>query len=267
MQLTAGDKTTKELCVAASDMGQELRDEQRLLAAREKFLLCAQENCPTLVRQACIGWINDLQPRIPSIALRALTESGADYYNVRVNMDNRPFLSQLNGKQNELDPGQHQLLFEAYGFEPVQLSILVQESEQNRLVEVKLRKANSGLKVTKAANTTNTMKSQVSERQFPIAAAAVGCLGAVGIGTFAILGYQAKQEINSLRRDCAPHCSSEEVNSAQRKAIIANVSLGIGVAAAAAATWMWFREPSSNLTAAIVPINSGGVSVSVNQQF
>ena len=51
--ISAHAEDTKRVCIAASTLGQTLRDEGKLVDAREQLLRCSREDCPGVVKAYC----------------------------------------------------------------------------------------------------------------------------------------------------------------------------------------------------------------------
>ena len=69
-----------------------------------------------------------------------------------------------------------------------------------------------------------------------------GAVGAAGLTSFGFFGWRAWWERDDLRERCAPNCSTSDVESAKRKALIADVSLGVAVVGLAGATYFVVRN-------------------------
>ena len=61
---------TKAECVAASEKAQQLRDDRKLIEARDQFLACARDACPAAVKKDCADQIADVNKRTPSVVVR-----------------------------------------------------------------------------------------------------------------------------------------------------------------------------------------------------
>jgi hypothetical protein len=121
-------------CVVASDQGQQLRDDGKLAAARERFVVCARDACPALVRTACQKWLSQVTAEQPTVIIGLRDAAGHDIIDSRVFIDGVLALSKLDGSPLRLDPGPHVFRFEATGFLPVEQSILARQAETNRVI-------------------------------------------------------------------------------------------------------------------------------------
>ena len=95
----------KEACLAASVEGQQSRAAGKLVEAKEKFLVCAREVCPPIVRQDCSTWNDEVAKVIPTVSIGVKDAQGHDLFDVRVSVDGRVVTEHLDGKSFPIDPG------------------------------------------------------------------------------------------------------------------------------------------------------------------
>src|SRR4051794_33678226 len=80
--VAAGDaKAETKACLAASDQAQQLKDERKLVKAREQALACSKDSCPGPVRKDCLQWLQTIDASLPSIVINA-RDGGKDITNV-----------------------------------------------------------------------------------------------------------------------------------------------------------------------------------------
>jgi hypothetical protein len=125
-----------DACLGAFSDAQRLRREGSLRAARQALIQCSQPTCPELIVSRCTPWLRDVGDAIPSIVPLAKDRLGRDMVNVRVVVDGAPFSEVLDGRPIELDPGAHQILFEAAGQPPVAVDVVLAQGQKSRVVEV-----------------------------------------------------------------------------------------------------------------------------------
>jgi hypothetical protein len=246
-----------DACIQASDEGQVLRDQGRLLAARARFFACSREACPRIVRADCTAWLADADARIPTVVLGAQDVDGHDLAGVKVTLDGAPLADRLDGRAVPVDPGQHAFVFEHVspaGRRSVALSALLREGELRRLLTARfpgpVPREEPRLRLTRGA----------------VAAAAVlGGVAVTGGVLFAYLAATAKSDADHLRATCAPGCNPADVNAIRTRLIGANVLVGVGIASAAAgvAVLLWGpREKADAASVALVP-RAGSLAVRV----
>jgi len=215
-------------CVAASDLGQKLRDDGHLVASRAQFATCAQESCPTPVRGDCVRWLEDVDRRLPTIVIAA-TAGGRDTSDVRVSIDGALVKSRLDGGAIPLDPGEHRIRYEHAGDPPVQDTFVLREGEKDRALRVRF-----------GASPEAKILAPVPARPPVLGYAMVG-VAAAGLVSFAVLaiaGYSTIQVCKSEPNCDVPSHSSQTAT----EFAFADVSLGIGLVAAGIATWAFLHH-------------------------
>jgi hypothetical protein len=231
-------------CVEAAHAGQRLRDDGKLGSAREAFLRCAVASCPELVRDSCERWAREIEPRVPDVVLAARDRAGHDLYEVKVTIDGKALVPRLDGRAVLVDPGPHELVFEARGFAPKREFFVAREGEKLRTLVVELDAERSAPPAAPpaapapiVAPSTGAPAAGASTTSGPplvpvIAAASAMAIGAAG---FAIFGLSGQSDRDRLESTCAPTrtCSEDDVSDARTKLIVADVSLLVGVAGAA----------------------------------
>jgi hypothetical protein len=56
-------------CFDAATEGQSLRDANRLVEARERFRVCAQDECPSSMKGDCATWLAEVERSLPGIVV------------------------------------------------------------------------------------------------------------------------------------------------------------------------------------------------------
>lgn len=57
----------KQACIAGYEATQKLKKDGKLSEARKQALVCAQDGCPSALRDECAGWAVELEKAMPSI--------------------------------------------------------------------------------------------------------------------------------------------------------------------------------------------------------
>jgi hypothetical protein len=253
---------TKQVCVAASSDGQALRDAAKLQEARDRFLACARDACPSIVRKYCAEWLTDVERRIPSAVFRIQTADGADVLGARLTLDGQAQPHGLEGSAIPLDPGEHALRVERDGAEPFEEHVVIVEGEKGRVVTIRLpgppHRESPPPAVPAAETPTPTHAIAIT----PLALVFAG-VGAVGLAGFTYFGLTAQGDLNHLRQTCAPTCASSDLDAVKREALAADVSLGVGVVALGVAVYAVLSHRSAPATTALLgvtPVPGGGVA-------
>jgi hypothetical protein len=100
--------TAKTLAGCSGWLGRArtLREEQRLLDARDALAHCNEARCEDSVQKECSLAQKELEQRIPQLVLRVKTVDGGHIDQARAYIDGRPALPDT---VIELDPGQHSI--------------------------------------------------------------------------------------------------------------------------------------------------------------
>jgi hypothetical protein len=248
---------TKQACVDASSEGQTLRDGAKLIEARTRFLACARDECPSVVRRYCVEWLADAERRIPTVIFRAQTADGADVTGAQVSVDGALVHEPL-GTAIPLDPGEHSVHVERAGGNPIDARIVIIDGEKGRIVPLRFAPAPAPPSLAHEA-----APPAESRPLFSTATWALGGIGVVGLVVFAGFAVKASADLSDLRQTCAPYCPSNDLDVVKREALAADISLGIGVVGlGAAAITLVVNHGAATTTGAILdvrPVAGGGV--------
>jgi hypothetical protein len=230
-------------CVKASEVGQSLRDEGKYRRAREKFLVCSRDVCPSVVRRDCAGWLLEVDSSLPSVVISA-TDSGHDITDVKVTIDGTAVVGKLEGKPIPLDPGAHTLHYEHAGQPAVDDQIVVRAGEKNRLLKVSFGSVAPPPPATPTTTRPPPAVVQTSKPASPVAYV-LGGVGVVGLVGWAAFGSIGVSDVHSLRSSCAPGCSSSAVNHAKTDLVLADVGLAVGAAGIVSGVVVFFATRRS----------------------
>lgn len=240
-------------CIAASEDGQKLRNAGQYLRARTSFTACAHEACPAQIRGDCLGWLDDLDKKMPTVVLSA-RDSGTDVSDVGVAVDGVPLATHLDGRPVSLDPGEHKFHFVRGNEKPFDVVAVLRAGDKNRAIAAKF----------------GADPILVTPGPPPLAYVLTG-VAVVGVGAFAVLGLAGKHQIDECTGGnvCADRSGHE--TASVRDFVIGDSALVVGLAAGAVATWLFLkrREPVlvyPDAAAALVPLKSGAAA-SVSFRF
>jgi hypothetical protein len=263
---TALAADVKRECVEASTAGQTSRDAGELKSARDSFLTCSRDQCPSVVKSSCARWLSEVEAQLPSIVVRAADASDADITEGTATVDGVEV--QLDGKPISLDPGKHLVVVETTGGVRLEKKVLLAAGEKSRLIELRVEAP----KTEPERSEGPTKRAAASSGGIPTGAWLLGGAGVVALGSFGFFGLSAKSELNKLD-SCSPSCSRSQSDSGRRDALIADISLGVGVVAlAGAVTWAVLSsgpkdEASQNKTHWAVAPTPQGAAATVYGQF
>jgi len=225
---TASDAPEKAACAEAAELGQEHRRNGKLRDALESFRRCARRSCPTVVTADCLRFAAEVERSLPSLVFRARDE-GKDVTDVTVFVDGAKVAESLDGMARELDPGTHDVRFEREGRSAVVERVVLVEGEKSRLLTATFTEVSPGP---------------------PTEVWVLGGLGAASIGAFAYLGLSARSDRDDLQATCGvtKSCTDDQVAGFRRKAVMADVFLGLGVVSLATAGVLWMGTGQADTT-------------------
>ena len=247
---------TKLECIAANDAAQDLRSAGKLRDAREKLALCVSKSCPGPVREDCAQRLTEVDRIMPSIVFEVKDAAGSDVVGTSITIDGRHLEDKLTGQPVEMDPGQHQLIFEADGGPPLEKTVVVHEGERDRHEPVVL--ARPGTTPPAAADPSRaSVETWATQRTLALSVAGVGIVGlAIGSG----LGISAISKNNAS--NASGHCDTSGCDptgvslrhEALTQASASNVAFALGLAAVAGGVVLWATAPREHARAVRVEV-------------
>jgi hypothetical protein len=232
----------KAACVDAAEAGQRLRNEGRLISARDRLLLCASPECPEVVSQDCTGWLGEVQRRLASVVVRARDSHGQPLSEVAVSLDGAMLTERAPTAAIELDPGDHVVRCERVGFEAAQQRVRLAEGERGIEIVCGLTLLTPPAEppAETPAPVEHPGPTPTPSASLPWTVWALGGLGVAGLGSFAVFGLWGRNDENAAARPkmqggCAPDCTLELRDSIRTKYIVADVSVAVGLVALGAA--------------------------------
>jgi len=222
-------------CVKSAEEAQTQRSAHQLRAARTKFLACAQETCPLVVRQDCAGWLSEVDKLMPSIVIQARDTRGVELVDVRVIADGDVVAERLDGLAISVDPGVHLFQFESPGVPPLQQQILIREGEKGRALPVTL--AAVAPPVEEAPPTSSRHLSPLTY--------VFGGLGIGGLAGFTYFGIKGMVDAHQLGQTAcgkAQTCREDQVAPIRTRLLVADISLGVGLVSLGAAAYFYFTS-------------------------
>lgn len=125
-------------CLTAYEEAIPLRNEHKLSAARTSLLRCAAASCPEDVRVECAKRVDELGAHMPTLVFEVRDPEGNDLSAVSLSMDGTRTAERLDGTAFELDPGEHEFVFSAPGYEAVTRKLVIREGEKARREKIVL---------------------------------------------------------------------------------------------------------------------------------
>jgi hypothetical protein len=273
---------SKEACVDAHSRGQDARDSGKISLARKLFLTCAQSGCPAAVQGDCARFADDLTNLQPTVVFVARDGSGNDLPQTTVYVDGMLVATTIDGKQHDIDPGNHVVKFSSGGKDEV-VTVVIGSGEKGRTVQAKFASMNPP-----AERPAPAVAQTVSEKPekpagptttHPKGAMAIAVTGGVVALAGAGLAFWGKSQVPE-NCDLGTHqCAAPpgdpvfaEASSAAQKVNIGIIAGGVGAAAAIGGI-VWYVAGSkttkeSSTQQAVAPwVNQHGGGVSVLGRF
>jgi hypothetical protein len=245
---------TPHECAAASEDASTLQKQEKLGAAKDRFLVCADAACPAEIREECAHRVSEVADAIPSVVFDVKDASGNDVSAVKVSMDGTLLVDHLGAAAVPIDPGEHVFHFE--GADPSQAvdkSFVVRDGEKNRHLAVTLGGAPVAPVASPAAAAApaSDQPSQSTWSGQKTAALVTGGIGIVGIGVGAIFGAMTFSQWSTAQSECtnASNCgpgsqAQNDKNTATTSATVSDVGFIAGGVLVATAAVLWFTAPS-----------------------
>lgn len=222
-------------CDAAYEQGQRLRRNKKLLEARERFVLCARDPCPSAFQGECARWLGEVSSELPTVVIE-VRRRGELAPDARITLDGAPFQEKIDGVARPVDPGTHEFkVIAAGGTELVRRETVLEGVKAQRLV-FDVEPVVGG---DAPAKPTSTMP-------LVIGLGALGGVALVGFGYFGITGLSQRDEVER----CSPECTRDQVDEAQRSLLLADVALGVAVVSLGAAAIIYLTRPATTPRAA-----------------
>jgi hypothetical protein len=260
--LTAYAADTAEQCVSAYADGQRARKSGAFAQAQQLFALCGGSSCPSALHGDCQLWLSEVEAATPTSIFRVSGQDGQELHGVQISIDGQPQRA-LGGQALAFDPGEHELVFELEGYQPLTQRFTFAEGDKLVPRDVTLTPLSRGTPTspttsplgTPTSPTTHLDETRPTDDSRPSTlplwlGAGIGAAGLAGFGYF---GLAARSNERALD-ECSPGCSVSRVDEVKQQYLVANVSLAVGAAGlVGAAAWLLFAsapEPSAAARAA-----------------
>ena len=231
-------------CADQAEQSQVLRDTHKLVDARALMVSCAQLECPAVVRASCTEWLAELDKRIPSIVVSAKDEDGRDLPSVHVSVDGVRATDEIASSAVRLDPGEHVLRYQLTGYREADERVVLREGEGLRVLRVTLARDGAATSPTRTAVNTPPAPTLTGTRAVSPFVYVLGGAAVVAAGFFTYFGLTGASEYRRLEGQCAPHCTSAEMDPVRARFLVADVALVTSlVSLGGAAAFFFFGSP------------------------
>jgi hypothetical protein len=271
-------------CVDAYSKAQTLRNERKLVEARQSLLVCAQPTCKDFIVKDCTDWLDQVKAALPSIVPVALDAGGNAVFNVKVTMDGTQLVAKIDGRSVEVNPGPHTFVFENADGTKAQKDVLVSEGEHEKRISVTLGggggAAPAGGAAPPAGGTPAAAGAAASgtpagtppegpphkSSPLKLAGLVTAGLGVVGLGVGGVFGLSAMGDKNDSHCTSSNVCSSsadaQKLKDAGSAATMSTIFFIAGGVLAAGGITLFAVAPSSSVQVApTVGLGSAGLTV------
>jgi hypothetical protein len=272
---SASAKPSKDQCVDADTLAQDLRRAGKLLSARTALQVCIDPACPGLVREDCGQRLDELTRALPSLIFSAKDVTGRELSAVTVTIDGKPKAYHLDGSAIDVDPGEHTFDFQAAGLAPARLELRIREGERKRPRDIVLGPPPppqaSSLQPRSTSGDRNAQDSESSAEaggrasssgstQRLLAWTALG-LGATGVVVGTVFGLKSKSKHDDAKA-CGTTCPDEASYQANEDALkfgnTSTVSFIMGAVGLAGGLTLWLTaKPRQTNSSAQAQVTAG----------
>lgn len=250
---------TSESCSAAYERSQTEKIAGHYVAATAAALECSQLGCnPAIVRE-CNRFYEQLQQDTPTLVFSARKGEGGELTEVRVEMDGKVVVEQIDGRPFALDPGPHEFAFIHPKRGRMELSETARVGDHARVVEVTFADPNAPPPTAPGAAAADVKPGPA----VPVMTYVLGGVGILGLGSFALFRVSAVSDYNDYNANCSPQCNPADIDAVKRKFMISYASLGVGIAGVVGAGLVFALTPrhagGKEVTASVVPHRDGAL--------
>lgn len=262
-QTAALAEPTRQECVASYEKAQEERAANHYIAAIEQAKMCSQPQCDSVIVTECVKLYDALRAEVPTFVLTAKDPDGRDLTDVRVTIDGQLVTSKLEGVPIQLDPGLHELKFEADGLPTRVISQRANVGDKNRLIEAMLGEKKPEPVTAAPAPVMVTPRAPAPPKGVPVVSYVLGGVGVLALGGFTYLRLSGINDYNSLDESCSPRCNEDDVDEIRNKFTLSYVALGVGAAAITSAVVIYAvtrgpdETPVAELSLTPMPVGTG----------
>lgn len=245
---------TKDQCIDASTNGQLARKESRLSTARAQFLLCSDSKCPAMIRDDCSLRFAEVDGAMPAIVFEVKDAKGNDLAAVKISADGKPLAEKADGTAIPMDPGQHELTFEAEGETTITKSFVLREGEKMRHEKISFAPEAPPPPPPAPPPPPKPADDGSGMRTTGII---LGAAGIVGLGVGIVGGVEASSAWSDQKKDCASStsCANRSAALSDHTATVtwgsvSTLAFIAGVALLGGGALMYFMAPSNDTKAA-----------------
>lgn len=240
-------------CVYYHLEAQRERRAKKLIEAKTAMRECAMSECPTMVQQDCLQWIQSIDEQTPSVVF-SIEADGKPVTGAKITIDGRD--AEASASAIPLNPGPHTYVVSNPPYEPQTGSLNVLEGQRYRVLNVRFEQARPA--ATPEAPARPLVKMETL-RPVPVGTWVLLGVGVVGAGAFAGMGLMGKSQENELKDVCSPNCTDHDTKSMRSLYLGADIAAGVGAAALISAGILYLTRPSyeREVAVGVAPVPGG----------
>lgn len=245
-------------CVYYHLEAQRQRRAKKLIEAKTAMRECAMSECPTMVQQDCLQWIQSIDEQTPSIVF-SIEADGKPVTNAKITIDDQE-VDASAASAIPLNPGLHTYVVSNPPYAPQSGTLTVLEGQRYRIFNVRFEQPKP---VTPQPPARPVVRTE-TVRPVPLGTWVLLGVGVAGAGAFAGMGLIGRSQEAELKDVCSPNCTDHDVKSMKTLYVGADIAAGVGAAALIAAGVVFLTRPSyeREVAVGIAPL-PGGVQAAV----
>lgn len=239
--------SNRDECARAYETAQRSRLDGKLVESRKDLLVCAQDECPPVLRKDCAAWLAELDSQMPTVALRVVGSDGCDHPEATIAIDGAIVPHAAEGLAFPLDPGPH-VIRATLGDGPKAVSMeqktVIAANERQRTVTLTFGNATTCGQppaTTPLPPPPPPPPRTTEQKPIPTSIFVLGGLSiaAIGVSTgFSISGWHQKSILDECKGSCAQH----DVDTMRRTFAVADLTGAVAIGALLAAGILYFTR-------------------------
>jgi hypothetical protein len=240
-------------CVYYHLEAQRQRRAKKLLEAKSAMRECAMSECPTMVQQDCLQWIQSIDEQTPSVVF-SIEADGKAVTGAKITIDGVD-VEASTANAVPLNPGPHSYVVSNPPYEPQSGSLNVLEGQRYRVFNVRFEPP----KPATPQPLPGPVVRMETLRPVPVATWVLLGVGVVGAGAFAGMGLTGKSQEADLKEVCSPNCTDHDTKSMKSLYLGADIAAGVGAAALISAGIVFLTRPSyeREVAVGVAPLRGG----------
>lgn len=273
----------RDACKEGYERGSVSRDSGRFVEARGLLQQCGSASCAPAAQKKCAAVLADVEAHLASVILSAgEARSGIDLTDVAVSIDGREGPRKLDGRAQDVDPGEHTFVFQLADGRKAEKRVTLRAGERNASVSVTIGAAapvagtavwGAAMPAAPAWSANDVALAEEAKRmRYPtsplkIAGFAFAGVGVAGLAVGSTFGLMASNKKSSPQCDAvAKVCDPGVLDEARRDATISTVGFVAGAALLVGGLTLVVVAPKNPMSARVqtapaIGANGGGLSL------